>query len=212
MENNLEAKDLEKIHVHQVYEEIAEHFSSTRYKPWPVVEEFLLSQPLGAIGADVGCGNGKYIHVNPNVFISGSDRSSNLIKIVSEKGFEGLVCDGLSLSYRSNAFDFAISIAVIHHFSTAERRLEAIREILRILKSGGSCLIFVWALEQEKNSKRKFETQDEMVSWTKKDVVYHRYYHLFKAGELDELVKDLPCEILNSGYDRDNHYVILKKK
>jgi tRNA (uracil-5-)-methyltransferase TRM9 len=28
----------------------------------------------GSLGADVGCGNGKYIGVNPNLLILGSDR------------------------------------------------------------------------------------------------------------------------------------------
>ena len=41
-----------------------------------------------------------------------------------------------------------ISIAVIHHFSTPERRKEAIAELLRIVKPGGKVLIFVWAMEQ----------------------------------------------------------------
>jgi hypothetical protein len=43
-------------------------------QPWPIVERFLKEQPDGAIGADVGCGNGKYLAVNKKVFIVGSDR------------------------------------------------------------------------------------------------------------------------------------------
>ncbi|KAJ3084968.1 3-hydroxymethyl-3-methylglutaryl-CoA lyase [Quaeritorhiza haematococci] len=33
--------ELEQRYVHDVYEAIAPHFSATRYKPWPVVEDFL---------------------------------------------------------------------------------------------------------------------------------------------------------------------------
>jgi SAM-dependent methyltransferase len=117
------------------------------------------------MGADVGCGNGKYIKVNENVFVIGSDRSEKLIEIVNKKGYEGVIADGLGLGFRDECFDFCISIAVIHHFSNQERRIEAIKEILRILKKGGTALIYVWAMEQEKNSKRRFESQDEMVSW-----------------------------------------------
>ena len=61
-------------HVHTVYEQIAPHFSSTRYKPWPIVEQFLLQLPDGSVGLDVGCGNGKYLPVNPHLFIIASDR------------------------------------------------------------------------------------------------------------------------------------------
>jgi tRNA (uracil-5-)-methyltransferase TRM9 len=83
-------------HVHSVYEEIASHFSSTRYKvfvtpflpisnptnpiqPWPIVERFLKERPDGTVGADVGCGNGKCLAVNKSVFIVGSDRYVVLI-------------------------------------------------------------------------------------------------------------------------------------
>lgn len=47
--------------VHAVYEAIAPHFSSTRYKPWPLVSSFLRSLPPNSIGLDSGAGNGKYV-------------------------------------------------------------------------------------------------------------------------------------------------------
>jgi tRNA (uracil-5-)-methyltransferase TRM9 len=70
---------------------------------------------------------------------------------------KAFVADGLETGFRSNAFvglliltkDFSISIAVIHHFSTPERRLAAIKELVRITRPGGTILIFVWAMEQE---------------------------------------------------------------
>ena len=55
---------MEKEHVYDVYEKIAPHFSNTRYKPWPRVEQFLNSLPQGSIVLDVGCGNGKYLGCN----------------------------------------------------------------------------------------------------------------------------------------------------
>ena len=74
----------EEQHVHQVYEQIASHFSETRYKPWPIVERFLKALPQGSIGLDVGCGNGKYLTVNPNIFIVASDRSVQKIALQLE--------------------------------------------------------------------------------------------------------------------------------
>jgi len=73
--------------------------------------------PAGYIGADVGCGNGKYIGVNPKLFMVGSDRSSNLISICGERGHEAMVADGLALPYRS---DFFVSVFIIpgHLMST----------------------------------------------------------------------------------------------
>lgn len=64
----------EERHVHSVYGSIASHFSQTRYKPWPIVHSFLLDLPRGALGLDVGCGNGKYFGINPSVIIVASDR------------------------------------------------------------------------------------------------------------------------------------------
>ncbi|KAK9765062.1 tRNA methyltransferase, has a role in tRNA modification [Basidiobolus ranarum] len=222
----------EEQHVHEVYEVIAPHFSQTRYKPWPVVEKFMTSIPTGQIGADVGCGNGKYLGLNKNIFTIGSDRSSNLIKICKDRGLEAMVCDNLNLPYRNECFDYAISIAVIHHFTTPERRIAAIEEILRVTKKSGKILIFVWALEQQ--GKRKFDQnhQDVYVPWAlpkelakqyreenkipeeeQQEIVLNRYYHLFREHELDDLVCSTnEADIIESGYDRDNWYVIAQKR
>jgi tRNA (uracil-5-)-methyltransferase TRM9 len=79
----------EAAHVHQVYEAIAPHFSATRHKPWPVVADFLLAQPPGSLGLDVGCGNGKYLPVNPRVHMLASDRSPNLVHLACEVAAKG---------------------------------------------------------------------------------------------------------------------------
>ena len=79
-------------------------------------------------------------------------------------------------------------------------------------------MVFVWALEQTKFSKRNFEPgkQDVFVPWMLKSdpsKVYQRYYHLFQQGELDQLFKSISnVTIETSGYDRDNHYVIAIKE
>ncbi|NXD84311.1 ALKB8 protein, partial [Halcyon senegalensis] len=87
----------------------------------------------------------------------GCDRSKNLVDICGEKNFQAFVCDALSVPIRSGSCDACISIAVIHHFSTAERRLATIRELVRLLRPGGTALIYVWAMEQEyKNQKSKY--------------------------------------------------------
>lgn len=59
--DNKLAVELEKTHVHNVYENIATHFSRTRYKPWPKVLDFVQMLEMGSILVDVGCGNGKYL-------------------------------------------------------------------------------------------------------------------------------------------------------
>lgn len=85
------------------------------------------------------------------------------------------VCNNLYLPFRSDSFDVVISIAVIHHFSTREHRLQALNgkklhcfllltdlELVRILKPGGKLLVYVWAMEQENKT---FGQQDVLVPW-----------------------------------------------
>lgn len=160
----------EEQYVHNVYDSIATHFSRTRYKPWPVVVEFLNSRSTGSIGIDVGCGNGKYLNINPNVYLLGSDRSAELVKCAEEIGgirYNLLVCDGLQLPHRDNTFDFAISIAVVHHWSSRDRRVAAIQHIISKLRPQGELLLYCWALEQ-RNSRRGYHegmNQDVLVPW-----------------------------------------------
>lgn len=68
----------------------------------------------------------------------------------------------MELPFRNDSFDAVISLAVVHHFATTERRVLAIREISRILRVGGRVVITVWALEQRH---RRFESQDVLIPW-----------------------------------------------
>ncbi|XP_070685529.1 tRNA (carboxymethyluridine(34)-5-O)-methyltransferase alkbh8 [Pempheris klunzingeri] len=156
-----DAAILEEEYVHRVYDAIASHFSSTRHSPWPRVCSFLSSLPPGSVLADVGCGNGKYLGVNPEVIAIGCDRSSALVQICAERGFQAFVSDALSVPLRPASCDACISIAVIHHFSTQERRLAAVRELVRLLKPGGRALIYVWAFEQEYNKQKSKYLKDQ---------------------------------------------------
>ena len=129
------AAKLEKLHVHEVYEKIADHFSETRHKPWPKVLEFLSGNlASGAILADVGCGNGKYLGDQlENVHQIGFDYSQNLLKIVKRKGCQAVRSDALCIPIKDCAVDACISIAVIHHMST-KVIFDQITQIFDILK------------------------------------------------------------------------------
>uniref|UniRef100_A0A5B7AR48 Methyltransferase type 11 domain-containing protein n=1 Tax=Davidia involucrata TaxID=16924 RepID=A0A5B7AR48_DAVIN len=144
--------EIEKKYVHSVYDAIAPHFSSTRFAKWPKVASFLNSFPSGSLVLDAGCGNGKYLGLNPNCFFIGCDISAPLINICADRGHEVVVADAVNLPYRTGYGDAAISIAVLHHLSTENRRMKAIDELVRVVKKGGHVLITVWAVEQEDRS------------------------------------------------------------
>ncbi|XP_036113806.1 alkylated DNA repair protein alkB homolog 8 isoform X2 [Molossus molossus] len=179
-ESNKEASQLEQKYVHRVYEEIAGHFSSTRHTPWPHIVEFLKALPSGSLVADIGCGNGKYLGINKELYMIGCDRSQNLVDICRERQFQALVCDALAVPIRSGSCDACISIAVVHHFAIAERRVAALRELVRLLRPGGKALIYVWAMEQEYNNKKSKYLRENRSS----------------QGKKEELNNDLPMQEL----------------
>ena len=230
--------EIEKKHVYEVYDKISAHFSQTRYKPWPQVAEFLNSLEKDSYVLDIGCGNGKYLSVNEKLITFGTDRSGNLLSIAKEKNINSqfFIADSLKLPIRSESFDAAISIAVIHHFSNELLRIQALKEIFRIVKKGGLVLVYVWAMEQKE---KKFTEQDNFVPWHLQNkyenetkvgtlengpnimqekkidcTVYQRYYHVFYKGELEDIINKTgdDIEIIKSYFDHANWCCIIKKK
>ncbi|THH18495.1 hypothetical protein EW146_g2505 [Bondarzewia mesenterica] len=150
-------------HVHEVYDQIASHFSSTRYKPWPIIAQFLSDLPCGWVGLDSGTGNGKYLPLpldRPgSVWTIGLDRSCNLLTSARSAGGNDVLRevvwgDVLGKGWRRGAFvrssrsflnsatdlffywtkqDYAISIATIHHLATPERRKAAVQRLLECI-------------------------------------------------------------------------------
>lgn len=162
--------------------------------------------------------------INKDIFILASDRSRNLVQIAAKHDPHSVIVgDILDVPHPAAKFDFAISIAVIHHLSTRDRRVEAVRSILELLHGDttapGRALLYVWALEQ-KSSRRGWEEggeQDVMVPWVLKskgqqDKTYQRYYHLYKRGELEEDVESAGGVVVESGYEKDNWWAIAKRR
>ncbi|XP_075052250.1 putative tRNA methyltransferase 9B [Mixophyes fleayi] len=159
-----EAAQLENQHVHSVYESTAPYFNEVQSKAWPKVRQFLLEQKPGSLVVDIGCGTGKYLSVNSDTYNLGCDYCEPLVEIGRNNNLEVMVCDNLNLPFRDKCFDTVISIGVIHHFSTKERRIRAIKEMARVLLPGGQIMLYVWAMEQKS---RRFEKQDVFVPWNK---------------------------------------------
>jgi len=202
--------EIEKKHVQNLYNAIADSWDRTRYKGWPRVDEFIDGLPKHSLLADLGCGNGKYMG-RKNAVVIGCDISERLVEICRRKGFEAQVSDALRAPYRSNSFDGAISIAVLHHLSSKKRRIQALGEVIRVIKGGGHGLVYAWALDQGKCEgdvgARQFPSQDVYVPFhlradytdpakhpdiefnsEKKSFVFQRYCHVYKEGEIESLL------------------------
>ena len=67
--------------------------------------------------------------------------------------------------------------------------------------------------ESKEEFKQKTGEEDDIIlNESKKSVVYKRYYHMFKYGELEDLIKACPqLEIVDSNYDHANWVVKCKK-
>jgi alkylated DNA repair protein alkB family protein 8 len=164
----LGSTEVEKDHVFRVYDNIAVHWNHTRGKRkvhWHRVKTYLEALPKGSWLADIGAGDGKYFGLNPDLFLLGCDRSVKLLEVSYDKAYEVFCCDAVKLPLRSDIFDATLCIAVLHHLATIDRRVAAIRELVRITRPGGSVMIQAWAMEQGGDSKRQFEEQEVMVPW-----------------------------------------------
>ncbi|XP_068627775.1 alkylated DNA repair protein alkB homolog 8 [Battus philenor] len=151
------ASNLEELHVHQVYEQISKHFSSTRHTAWPKVVEFLREVPAGSVLLDLGAGNGKNILNRGDILQIAGERSCGLVSECRSRtcGIPAADCVRLDLlepCIRDGCADVIICIAVIHHFSTQTRRSQAVATIARLLRPGGRALITVWAKDQAKSN------------------------------------------------------------
>lgn len=79
--------------------------------------------------------------------------------------------------------------------------------------------MYAWALEQG-TSRRGWDEgseQDTLVPWVmrskgKPEATYQRYYHLYRKGELEEDVEAAGGVVLESGYEKDNWWVICGSK
>lgn len=219
--------EIEQNFVKNVYENISEEFSQTRHSVWNSVKLYIDSLDSNSTLFEAGCGNGKNLAYRPELQTFGCDITQNFVDICECKNLNVKLCDVTCLDYPNDYFDNTMSVAVLHHLSTKERRTKGIEELVRVTKEGGSIFIEVWAQEQKhilnkdtegmKKCKIKFgcENQDIYVPFKNKvdgSVLGKRYYHVFKENELEDLISNINnVEITERFYEKGNWGVILNK-
>lgn len=204
---------LQNEYVYKTYELIAKEFDDTRFCIWNSVKLFLDSLPNYSLIADIGCGNGKYMKYqasNKQYQYIGIDTCQNLLEIGRKRNYNLILGNAISLPYRNNAFEYAISIAVLHHIYSKEDRIRFISEILRIVKPGGRIHITVWADSVVKKNFKYLGNGDYLFSW--KNIHNSRYYHLFNKNELEDLLNNFKnVATYEIGYEMENWYITLQK-
>ncbi len=200
------------------YDLIADEFDKTRVRLWNCVTSFLDLFPSNSKILDIGCGNGKYMNYRIDLIMKGIDISSKLVEICNNKGFDVIKASMTNIPFSDNSFDGIICIASYHHLDNDEDRKTTLNEIYRILKYNGIAFIEVWGKEQidkcNKNA-NDFKEKSNLVKWTsiKTGNIYYRYYNIYSKGELEEEILKFKPEfsIINSGYEKGNYYVKIKK-
>lgn len=196
----------------ETYNTISSHFDSTRKSAWSDVRHFLDREKKGSLIIDLASGTGRHsvyaksIGLNP---IAG-DFSISQLREIKKKDctIPSVMLDLLALPFKSDTFSTIIFIAAIHHLETEKKRMNSLKESSRVLKLGSSILVSAWALDQPRFKNKPTKDGDIMMAWDKK---YPRFYHLFKAEELETIAKKSGLEVLDSFRSEDNYYILGRK-
>lgn len=196
-----------------IYNAIASDFSDTRGKWWQGFGSFDKYVKAGDRVLDAGCGNGRMAEIfcDSKIRYLGIDNSEELIKIAkqrfkNQRWAEFEVGDVLALAETPASFDLVLMIAVLHHLPTKKLRLQALRNISRLLKPGGRLVISNWNLWQisgqkkfrywrylfsygEKIKRGIWRLSDAFVPWKPLAGDNLRYVHSFRRNELKRLLK-----------------------
>jgi ubiquinone/menaquinone biosynthesis C-methylase UbiE len=166
---------------------------------WRELTPYIEQMPSGGNALDLGCGNGRlYTQVrSKHATYTGVDNSRELLRIARERNPEAefVEADVLHLPFPDQSFDVIYSFAVIHHIPGKDNQKQFFREVSRVLKPNGTCLITTWHLwksgkffalikyyliETLKNNSPEFG--DIVLSLGKNKAL--RFVHSFRVSEL----------------------------
>ena len=143
----------------------------------------------------------------------GLDNCSSFLNICQQKSLNVLQSDITKLPFNDNTFDNIICIAVFHHLSNIERRMNCLKEMYRVLRLGGQVLISVWSKNQSHNKKLNFNYGKNLVPWKSNKGISKcfRYYYIFRCKKLEDLFLESDFSIKNWEWIHGNEVVILEK-
>ncbi|MFA5070416.1 MAG: class I SAM-dependent methyltransferase [Patescibacteria group bacterium] len=201
------------------YNKIAQHFAETRYHLWPDFEIFRPYFKDGDTILDAGCGNGRLSEIFEKIKVNyiGIDSSERLIATARVKypSLKFEVADILELIFPDGQFDVVFLIAVLQHVPSNELRLEAFKNIYRILKPDGHLLMTNWNLWQDifrmnrlKNNLKKLlgfsqlDKNDIFKTWKSPqgEIIAERYLHAFNLPEIEELMSQAGFKVMKNFY------------
>lgn len=151
---------------------------------------------------NIGCGHGPdFVPFKDGFELHGIDFSNKMLELARKYAGKytfsvNLVeADARHLPYADNFFDWAIAVASYHHIEESAGRLQAFKELYRVLKPGGEAFITVWNRWQPRFW---FKPKNTTVPWRSGEKTLYRYYYLFSYGELEKTARQAGFKILKS--------------
>lgn len=149
---------------------------------------------------DIGCGSRR--HLSKGKKIIGIDFSIEMLKLAKTFSEENkinagfVLADACEMPLRDRSFGCVAAAAILHAIPK-ENHEKFMKELKRIMKKGGKCIITVWNIDQKRFKNSEKETE---VPWKAGGETIMRYYYLFDKEELENLIK-------RSGFRADRVYL-----
>lgn len=212
------------------YNQIASHFSQTRFEAWPefsilrsLIENRSTKTETVLSLLDIGCGNGRLAAAIPAVHYTGLDLSSQLLEIAKKTYSQHRFVQGsmLQLPFPDQSFDIVACVAALQHIPSEAYRLKALEEMKRVLKPGGTLFMMNWNLVEQSNYQRYlvavdqgYDPGDYLIPWKNDqgEVQAQRYYHGFRIAELAELCENAELQIIKNELSQDKRNIVTLAK
>jgi len=204
----------------RVWNSLAKVWKGYRQRPWKDVERlmiFISGMKSGKI-LEIGCGNCRNLlpYAQKGFECYGIDFSNEMLKYAKQfadkNGFKVKLkkARAENLPFKSNSFDYALSIATLHHLKKAEQIL-AIKEMHRVLNDGGIAIVSVWNKFNPRFWRYLFKKQ-AFVPWKVDEKTYSRYYYFFSYTELKKMLYKAGFRIIKKShlFSRNISFVVKK--
>lgn len=209
------------------YDHIANQFSDTRHEAWPefgslrALKSAEDAEPVKLL--DIGCANGRLLnyilkHI-PAMHYTGLDLSRQLLTVAKKNYPEYDFVHGsiLKLPFNNESFDVVACVATLQHVPSLTYRQQAIRELVRVLKPGGTLFVLNWNLAEQARYQQYraketdgYDAGDYLIPWKngQGEILAQRYYHGFGITELTELMELAELQIVKNVLGENNRNIV----
>jgi SAM-dependent methyltransferase len=201
----------------EFYTVFAHAFASSRSQFDPALECILPYIPRAARVLDVGCGNGRLallldaerpgggylgLDVVPELIAVARAQTGRLSNTTASFHVADVARAGWGRALGWAQPDVAVALAVLHHIPGHDRRAMLLREMVQVLRPGGSLIVSTWQFLDDERLRRKIvdwaevgiapealDPGDHLLDW-KRGGRGLRYCHLVDHRELERLSAD----------------------